>query len=463
MKSHFLCVCLLILGILSACQKASPAPTHPSPAAAASLAPTENLGRVFTVYPGQYRQTVAHLGSGNFMHYFGGSLTATEPVSALNIRMLQPKFARVRIELPEWEPKNDNDDPLAMNADKFRDDQHNRAAFQLMQEFQAQGVELIASIWLIPDWMAKDPRVERSRVIPRSLYPEVIESVAAWLLRAQKTYGVEVDYFSFNEANIGINVLLSPEEYAEFIRQGGKRFAELGLKTKFLLGDCSGISGCLDYAKGIYAAEDIHPYLGPLAFHNWDGVNATDATISELGDWALAQGLEIRCTEGGWDAQLWRRSEEFPGWDNARLLATSYSRTLKLSRATTFYYWQMMGNDYALNDGKTPYLAMKILQQMSEAFPSGTRIVETSPNNSAIYLVAGETPSTQGGAAGFVVHWVNNGPKHIVTVNGLPNGSYTLQISDKNGFNQAKQSFEVTNHYTTFELPESSVSLLVKE
>jgi hypothetical protein len=93
--------------------------------------------------------------------------------------------------------------------------------------------------------------------------------------------------------------------------------------------------------------QDIHPYLGPFAFHNWDGTNVSDDGIIVLGNWATEQGLEVRCTKGGWDAQLWQRSNEFPSWKNARELAVSYNRVLKMSRATVFCYWEMMGRAFA--------------------------------------------------------------------------------------------------------------------
>jgi hypothetical protein len=287
------------------------------------------------------------------------------------------------------------------------------------------------------------------------MYPEAVESIAAWLLHAKEQYGVEVAYVSFNEANLGITIQLSSEDYVEMIRIGGKRFEELGLNTKWLLGDCSSISGCLDYVKPIWAATEIRSYLGPFAFHNWDGTGVPDETIAAIGDWAAQQDLETRCTEGGWDPQLWQRSNEFPTWNNAHRLAISYSRVLKLSRATSFYYWEMMGDDYALNDGQNPYPAMEMLRQMSEIFPPGAQIVETSPNKSNLYFVAAKTPDS------FVVHMVNASLKENVLITGLPNGTYRLYRTTSDELNQLVQTIPVRDGTAQFELGGFSVNVLV--
>ena len=401
------------------------------------------------------QQTVGHIGSGNFIHYFGGTTSPTEAVSLMNIEQLQPLYARVSIELQEWELLNDNNDPLLMKSVAFYDDRHNHATFELIKLLKGKGVEITASIWRVPDWLVENPQDDGARIIARSLYPEAVESIAAWLLHARDQYGVEVDYVSFNEANLGVTVLLTPEDYVEMIRVGGRRFSALGLKTKWLLGDCSSIRGCLDYVKPVWAVEDIHPYIGPLAFHNWDGINVSNDAIMALGTWGFEQGLEVRCTEGGWDPQLWQRSNEFSEWTNARQLAVSYNRTLKMSRATAFYYWEMMGHDYQLNDGVKPYPVMQVLQQMNEAFPAGTQILKTSPNNSSVYWVAGKTPSGD-----ISIHVVSNTVAERARVSGLPNGTYDLVISTREEFGKLIQSYTVTDGILPFDVPGFSVVLL---
>jgi hypothetical protein len=192
------------------------------------------------------------------------------------------------------------------------------------------------------------------RVINRATYPEAIESIAAWLSHAKEVYGVDVSYVSFNAASLGIDVLLSPDDYVQMIRLGGRRFGELGLNTKWLLGDCPMIGGCIDYVRPIWQTEDIRPYLGPLAFHTYDADTSSDDRLTELGDWAAQQGLE------------------------------------------------MMGSDNPLNDGNQPFMAMRMLRQLNEAFPPGSQVVATSPNHNSITLFAARAADGK-----FGVHLVN--------------------------------------------------------
>jgi hypothetical protein len=459
-RTSFYCIVTVLLFTV-ACNPVKPSPT-PLPTQIPTLTdtpiPTETPIPVWVnidIRPDEIQQTIGHIGSGNFIHYFGGTTSSIEAVSMMNIEQLQPQFSRVSMELQEWEPMNDNDDPMLMKPEAFYDDRHNHATFELMKSLNEKGVEITASIWRVPGWLVEDPQDESARTIAHSMYPEAIESIAAWLLRARDRYGVEVKYISFNEANLGVTVYLSPEDYVEMIRVGGNRFTELGLKTKWLLGDCASIKGCLEYIKPIWAIKDIRPYIGPLAIHNWDGTIVSDDTITALGEWAMDQGLEVRCTEGGWDAQLWQRSSEFSGWTNARQLAASYNRVLKMSKATVFYYWEMMGNDYQLNDGVNAYPVMQVLQQMSEAFPRGTKILATSPNNPAVYWVAGRVPSGD-----ISLHVVSNTIAEKAQITGLPNGAYDLFISTRDKFGEYKQLFDITDNKLLFDLPGFSVALL---
>lgn len=453
--------------LLVACKPGKPLPTVTSsvillptstPIPTSSPTPTETLvpiGININLNPNDIRQTVRQIGGGNFNHYFGNTTTATEPVSKYNIETLHTKYARVSIELQEWEPVNDNADPYAMNQQAFRDDQHNRATFELMKLFKAEGVEITASIWRVPDWLVENPQDESPRTISNAMVPEAVESIAAWLLHARDQYGVDVDYVSFNEANLGVTVLLSPEEYIGMIREGGRRFAELGLTTKWLLGDCSSIKDCLGYVQPIWSIENIRPYIGPLAFHSWDGMDVSDETITALGEWAFSQGLDVRCTEAGWDAQLWQRPAEFSDWTNARQLAISYNRVLKMSRATAFYYWEMMGNDYALNNGVKAYPALQILQQMNDAFPAGTQILGSSTNNSSVYWVAGRKPSGD-----FILHIVSATLAEKARITGLPNGKYGLIISTRDEITRRSESFTVTDGSVLIDIPTLSVVLI---
>lgn len=366
-------------------------------------------------------QTIREVGGGNFIHRFGGVSRGFDPVSRLNWETLQPRVVRVAIDLDEWEPVNDNESPDDFVDDGFLDNEGSsiHATFQFMQEIYPQGVEIVASVWRVPEWMVENPENESQQRIPQERYPEVIESLAAWLLRARDVYHVKVSYLSFNEANLGINVLLSPEDAIEMIREGGKRFKELGLETEWLLGDTSNMGENVSYASQVWNAAEIREYLGPLAFHSWDA-QASDDILRGIGAFADKNGLEVWCTEGGWDAQLWQKPDQFPKYTHALNLAAVYARVLKMTRVSRLLYWQMAGRDYPLNDGQKPYPSLQFLDEFKKQFPEGSRVVETSPDRSAIKFMAARK------GAEVAVLLVNVSLGEDVWVEGLQDGAYFL-------------------------------------
>lgn len=68
---------------------------------------------------------------------------------------------------------------------------------------------------------------------------QIYKSMVSYLLFLKDDYGVEADYFSFNESDIGIDVLHTPEEHRDFIKGFGACLAAAQLPTKMLLGDNS--------------------------------------------------------------------------------------------------------------------------------------------------------------------------------------------------------------------------------
>src|SRR5690606_23340205 len=100
-------------------------------------------------------------------------------------------------------------------------------------------------------------------------YGEVIEMIVAFLVKAKQDYGVEADYFSFNESDGGYNTIFSPEETIRFIKMAVKSFNQAGLKTKFLWADTAQTTGTVEFATMIAADSTIWEHLGPLSFHSW--------------------------------------------------------------------------------------------------------------------------------------------------------------------------------------------------
>jgi hypothetical protein len=461
MKKTSLALFLTISVILVACQSATPllptnTPTPLPPSPTPGIPETIVDGNSITIYvaPGITHQTIKDVTGGNFINVFSATTEPLEPVSRYNLEHLDVRVARVRMTLEEWEPVNDDEDPNNFNWDAFQDTEYNHASFQLMQELQARDTEIIVSTWDVPDWLVANPLKGTQRFIPYELYPEVVEILASWLVTARDIYGVEPEYVSFNEPDVGAYVGIAPFEAVMLIEQAGPRFKELGLKTKWLIADTSNIDGSVAYARSVLKNEAIHPYLGVFANHSWDS-DSPDSDYLEVREYALENNLEVWCTETGSDAFSWQTPEKFLTYDYAVELARIYSRILKLTGTTAILYWEMMGTDYWINDGTIPYPSFHVIRQLGEQIPQGSIIVETSENTEDFYSVAVQAPNH------FAVFMVNTGEETLnVNVEGLPSGTFTHIQTTEGSLEETVGVYSTPKDQLTLQIPGMSIHIL---
>ncbi len=455
----------LLIALLAGCQtipflsKPTPTPTAtltrtPTPSITATPAP-----EVVRVDPSVPHQTLREVGGGNFIHRFGEITTALDPISTLNQGAFHPSIVRVQLDLAEWEPK-----PGMPSAERFHDDNHVHATFEFLQQLKTKSpnVQVIASIWDAPNWMVSNPDKTDNRLLAPGSINAVIDSIAEWLLTTRNQYGVEVDYLSFNEANIGINIALTPQEQINFIRKAGPAFRDRGLKTRWLLGDTGSAAAASSYIPPIFAAEDIRPYLGPLSFHSWDYAS-DDSVFRAIGQFADQNKLEVWCTEAGWDPSEWQRPEDFATWKHALNLANIYTRVLRDTRATSVLYWQMTGKDYAINDGTLGFPAYLYILEMQKHFPAGAQIVK-SPDDPiqtiSLLTLAARLPKE--GFSAQILNQINE--RRPIRLMGLPDGKYSMvRLSEADQGRKQLESILVRGGEVPLILPPKSITFFSLE
>ena len=372
-------------------------------AMAAEMTP---LGQVeVTVSLGTLRQTLDGFG-GNFAQPRYGSAEPMDAVGRYNLEHLRVVHARIGIPLDHWAPEKG----------VYRDEGPARAALLQMQQMAARGIPITGSIWEGPAWILPGRR-ESSRRLPPEHYDDSIEAMARFLVTARDTYGARVEYVSFNEPDYGVNFRLSPAEMAEFIRRAGPRFAELGLATKFLTADTANGVNFAGYARPLLEDAGIAPYLGPLAFHCWDALDAPESAYREIAALGQQYGKPVWCTEAGHDSGLWRKPNPWASWENALRTARAYARTLRLSGASQMDYWTYQDN-YPLVDkaGAEPYPVWHVLRQMEQALPPGSRVVDAESSEDRLQVLAAVGPDP----AAFSLLLVNPVGPGRAAVGGLP-------------------------------------------
>lgn len=341
---------------------------------------------------GTARVTVNLKATKQTMMGFGGDFCAprygaTQPfdsVARYNLQNLQVRCARVGLPLNHWIPE----------PGVYKDEGPAHACFLQMQSFKQRRLPLIVSVWEGPLWMLGGKPEQNGRRLPRGRYDDCIEAVGRFLVTARDKYGAEADYFSFNEADIGINFLFPPADIAQFIRMAGPRFQSLGLKTKFLVGDTGNGAGFVRYVPPLLEDPALAPYLGPLAFHCWDALGAQDSTYEQIAAIGRKYNKPIWCTEAGWDAGLWQRPNPWGSWENALRTAEAYEKTLRLSSARLMLYWTYE-DDYPLTnkDGSRPYPVWHVVKQMEDVFRPHWRIATATSTSDDLHVLPAVAPN----------------------------------------------------------------------
>jgi O-glycosyl hydrolase len=328
------------------------------------------------------RQTLVGFG-GNFCQPRYGSTEPMDLVGRYNLEHLAAAHARIGIPLNSWTPEKG----------VYRDEAQAHAAFLQMHEMKRRKIPFVGSVWEGPLWMLGGRAEQMGRKLSPERVGDCIESLAQFLVTARDKYDAEPEYISFNEPDYGVNFLFTPADMAAFIRQAGPRFREVGIKTKFLVGDTTGGMPIVQYARPLLEDRELTPYLGPIAFHCWDVLGSADARYAEIAALGKEFDKPVWCTEAGHDSALWQAPNPWGSWDNAIRTALAYEKTLRLSGAVLLDYWTYQDN-YPIVDPKlgTPYPVFRVIQQMAEALPAGSRIAAAESDSDDLRILASVGP-----------------------------------------------------------------------
>ena len=366
------------------------------------------------------------------LHGFGGNycFQIESSVTDYTLRHLRSAWARTEMTLTEWEPRNDNDSAAETNWEYLRSQDkpgsNLRREFELMARIQKMRIPYAVSIWWLPEWMYSDPNEQprsahRRRVAPTQ-WAELLESIGSYLLYAKQQYGAEPDLFSFNEANIGVYVLFSPEEHREAIRSIGAHLEKLGLKTKMLLGDATGPNGTHVYSLPGANDAGVLKYAGAVAFHSWGG--ATPEQYAAWGDVAEWLNLPLLVAEVGVDAFAWR-NRMYDSYNYGLREVRMYQELLLHARPQGFMQWEYT-EDYSLvrvrrsdtGPELSPTARFYFLKQFSNLTPRNADALETSSDQNSVLFTA--FSGEEDGKPVLTMHVANLGVQGGMEIAGLP-------------------------------------------
>ncbi len=246
------------------------------------------------------------------------------------------------------------------------------------------------SVWRVADELVSNPENSSQRRIKPEKYDELIDQVEAFLLTAKDEYGVEADYFSFNESDGGYQVIFSPQETIAFFKKAGDRFRKSGLKTKFLWADTAQPMGTVEFATMIAADSTIWKNLGPLCFHSWWAEKMPDSEFERIAGFAKAWNRSVWCDELGFDAMAWKIQGMNESWDYAFRFAKISHRIFKYAEVEVSMYWTWQDNYGIMSaDAKTKYHSYYVTRHYTDFLNNGTQILHSISSDPEILSIAG--------------------------------------------------------------------------
>ncbi len=363
---------------------------------------------------------------------FGGNYCfgIESPVTQYTLQNLRVAWARTEMTPEEWEPHNDNDSPdntdWEVLQQRDRPGSNLRREFELAAQIQRLGIPYCISIWQLPQWLYADPEISsrgRPRRIAPDKWPELLECLGSYMLYAKRQYGVEPDLFSFNEANIGVDVLLTAEEHRDAIKRIGGHFEQLGLRTKMLLADATGPCDTHEYALPAAADPAALQHCGAVGFHSWGG--GTERQYAAWGDLAERLQLPLLVTELGVDAAAWR-SRSYGSYAYAMREMEMYQELLLYARPQGTMQWEFT-SDYSIVDERknpdgtstlVPTSRFWLVKHFCNLTPPGAQVLTTSSDCDRVLLTA--FSGQQAGTEVLTLHVSNSGPTRNITITGVP-------------------------------------------
>jgi O-glycosyl hydrolase len=346
---------------------------------------------------------------------FGGNycFQIESPVTQYTLENLNPRWARTEISMVEWAPTPEIE-PAARDAEGTR----LRREFELMRTLKERGIPFVASIWRLPEWALGDRGIkgpnDQQRRIDEERWPELLNALGAYLLYARDQYGVEPDLFSFNEPDIGVRILFSPEGHRDAIKRIGAHLESLGLKTKMLLGDVSHPRGTHAYTRPAAEDEEAMRHVGAVSFHSWGG--ATPAQYEAWAELAQSLALPLLVAELGTDPLGWRgRSYDsyWYGMEEARM----YQEILKYARPQGTMYWEFTA-DYSLvrvtADGIEPTGRFWLTKHFTALTPARAEALAAESDHAKVLVSAFRKDSE------YTVHIANVSAERNAALTGLP-------------------------------------------
>lgn len=376
---------------------------------------------------------------GNLFAGFGGNFRIQNPgtdpiVIDYCLENMRVAFGRVEMPWRNWD-QNEDIDPLEYYETHELPVQIVRST-EMARRLKEIGMPVVVSCWFPPAWAGTRTTRSDGSAVAYSLKPEkkerIFRSLASYFLFLKNRFGVEPDYFSFNESDLGIDVVHTPEEHCAFIKEFGSYLAANGLKTLMLLGDNSDANS-FDFILPALNDPQARRYIGAVSFHSWRGCD--DATLRKWAGAAKQINAPLLVAEGSTDAAAWRYPEIFGESTFALYEINLYTRICAITQPISILQWQLTA-DYS------PFFGMGIFKTEGPLRPTQRywNLKQLSETPADAFSLPFENDNTNVNPAAFgniargeyAVHMVNNGAERKANLSGFPTSVKKVKIYTTN-------------------------------
>ncbi len=397
---------------------------------------------------------------------FGGNFRLQKPdhdpmVIDYCLDNMRIAFGRAEMPWGSWDPDEEGN-PLT-NARNGNLNERVHRSMQMAQRLTALGMPVIISAWFPPEWaLAEGQKRVRGGVaalrLDESKTERIYQSLTDYLIYLKENYGVEAHSFSFNESDIGIDVLHTAQEHADFIKGLGAYMASRGLATKMLLGDNSDAT-TFDFILPALNDPETHKYIAAISFHSWRGCD--DETLKKWAGAAQQLNVPLIIGEGSTDAAAWRYPQIFLEPAFALYEINLYTRIAAICQPLTILQWQLTSDYSPLwgagiygSDGPLrPTQRFWNLQQLADT-PEQSFALPFTCNKEEVNCAAfGNLARNE-----YAVHLVNNGATRTAAIKGLPENCTNIKAFATNS-TLSKKEIDITkadNGSISVELPPTS-------
>lgn len=405
---------------------------------------------------------------GSLFAGFGGNFCLQNPVAEPKIidyclKNLRVAYGRVEFPWRLWQPE-ENQDPATGTIHR-----NVEQSLLMAKRLKVMGMPIILSGWSPPAWAIDGDLksyVRQGGVIAYRLDPQkkekIYKSIADYMMYAKKHYGIEFTLFSFNESDLGIDVLHTGQEHADFIREFGTYMTKLNLPTRMLLGDNSDAT-TYDFILPALNDPTTHKYIGAVSFHSWRGCD--DETLKKWGDAAKQLNVPLLVGEGSTDAAAHSYAEIFNESTFALYEINLYTRICAISQPMSILQWQLT-SDYSLLWGDGIYGSKGPLHP-TQRFWNMKQLASTPADALAIPVQSSKKHMNCAAFSNIVrgqyaVHMVNNGADCNAVISGIPAEVKGLTVYITNTKDSMKKStVKVENGQAKVYLPAISFITLL--